>query len=400
MDLKKQVLNLADHYLNEIIAIRRHLHQFPELSFQEYETIQYIENLLTKEGFYFEKPVETGITGLLKKDDPGNNVVALRADIDALPIEEKNQVDYISRKKGVMHACGHDAHTAALVGALKILRDLQDIFEGNVKFIFQPGEEKLPGGAQNMIKKGVLENPTPRLIIGQHVYPDLPAGKLGYRAGPYMASTDEIYITIRGKGGHGAIPHATDDTIYIASQIIQSLQQIVSRKAPPTIPTVLSFGKIRGNGATNVIPDEVYMEGTFRTMDENWRERAHQLIREIAGGIAAPTQTKCEVSIIRGYPALINNELYTRNSIEYSGELFGKDNIEQLDIRMTGEDFAYYAQKIPAVFYRLGVANKSKGIKGALHSSTFNIDEQALKTGMANMAWLAMSFLQNPNSAH
>lgn len=396
MDLTKRIRERADHYFNTIVDIRRHMHQHPELSFREYSTIQYIEELLATKGFKFEKLLETGITGLIKGDTMNSKIVGLRADIDALPIEEKNDVNYASKNKGVMHACGHDAHTAALVGALMILRDLKTEFTGDVKFIFQPGEEKLPGGAKNMIEQGVLENPTPDLIIGQHVYPELPAGKLGYRAGSYMASSDEIYITIRGKGGHGAMPHKTDDTVYLATQIIQSLQQIVSRKAPPTIPTVLTFGKITGNGATNVIPDEVYMEGTFRTMDETWREEAHRLIRRIAESVVEPSHnTHADVSIVKGYPVLINNEKMTRKCMEYSGRLFGENNIEKLDIRMTAEDFAYYTQKIPGVFYRLGVGNKTKGIDSALHSSTFNIDEEALKTGMANLAWLAISFLND-----
>ncbi|MFP4620439.1 MAG: M20 family metallopeptidase [Bacteroidales bacterium] len=401
MDIKKRICERATHYFDTIVGIRRHIHQNPELSFQEYHTIQYIEQQLAREGFDFEKPLETGITGVLKGKKSNSRVVGLRADIDALPVEEKNEVEYASKNKGIMHACGHDAHTAALIGALLILRDLKEEFKGNVKFIFQPGEEKLPGGAKNMIEQGVLENPVPDLIIGQHVYPDLPSGKIGYKPGPYMASSDEIYITIRGKGGHGAIPHKTDDTVYLASQLIQSLQQIVSRKAPPTIPTVLSFGKITANGATNVIPQEVYMEGTFRTMDETWRMEAHRLISRIAESIVAPTHnTKAEVSIRKGYPVLINNEDMTRKCMEYSAQLFGEGNIKMLDIRMTAEDFAYYTRKIPGVFYRLGVGSKSQDTESSLHSSTFNIDEEALKTGMANMAWLAIAYFNLHDTGH
>ncbi len=395
MDIKKQILEKAEHYFDTIVDIRRHLHQHPELSFNEHNTIDYLESLLTKEGFKFEKPLETGITGMLKSGSADHPVVALRADIDALPIHEKNEVNYASQNQGIMHACGHDAHTSALFGALMILRDLKAEFKGDVKFIFQPGEEKLPGGAKYMIEQGVLKNPTPDLIVGQHVYPELPAGKVGYKPGPYMASSDEIYITIRGKGGHGAIPHKTDDTVYLASQLIQSLQQVVSRKAPPTIPTVLTFGKIIGNGATNVIPDEVYLEGTFRTMNESWRKEAHRLIRRIAENTVASSETKAEVSIIQGYPVLINNEAMTHKCMDYSGNLFGKSSIETLDIRMTAEDFAYYTQEIPGVFYRLGIANKSKKIDSSLHTSTFNIDEEALVIGMANLAWIAISFLND-----
>jgi amidohydrolase len=393
MDIKKQILEKAEYYFNTVVDIRRHLHRHPELSFQEHNTIDYLESRLNNEGIKFEKPLETGITGMLKGNSSGKPVVALRADIDALPIQEKNEVDYGSQNQGIMHACGHDAHTSMLFGALMILRDLQAEFKGDVQFIFQPGEEKLPGGAKYMIEQGVLKNPKPDLIVGQHVYPELPAGKLGYKAGPYMASSDEIYITIKGKGGHGAMPNKTDDTVYLASQLIQSLQQVVSRKASPTIPTVLTFGKIIGNGATNVIPDEVYLEGTFRTMNEPWRKEAHELIRRIAENTVASSETNAEVSIIQGYPVLINDEAMTQKCMAYSGDLFGESNIENLDIRMTAEDFAYYTQEIPGVFYRLGIANKSKGIDSSLHTSTFNIDEEALKTGMANMAWIAVSFL-------
>jgi amidohydrolase len=281
-----------------------------------------------------------------------------------------------------------------LIGALKILRSLDDQYSGNIRYIFQPGEEKLPGGAKKLIEEGLLEHPRPDLIIGQHVYPELETGQIGFRPGPYMASTDELYLTIKGKGGHGAMPHQYDDTVYLATQLIQSLQQIVSRKAPPTIPTVLSFGKIIANGATNVIPDEVYMEGTFRTMNEEWRNRAHQLIGDICQATFEHTGAWCEVDIVKGYPVLENHEEFTRRAIAYSKELWGKGAVQPLNIRMTAEDFAYYTREIPGVFYRLGVANKERGIDSPLHSSTFNIDEEAMITGMANMAWLAISFLK------
>ena len=395
MQLIKQINALADQYFNEVVDIRRHLHQHPERSFQEHQTVQYLEKILQKAGISYEKPVDTGLTGLIKDHSHNKGIVALRADIDALPIEEKNTVAYISQNKGVMHACGHDAHTASLIGALKILKDLPDAYKGNVKFIFQPGEEKLPGGAKKMIEQGVLENPTPDVIIAQHVYPDLPAGKIGFRPGPYMASSDELYITLHGSGGHGAMPQQTDDTVYLASQIIQSLQQVVSRKAPPTIPTVLSIGKIIGEGATNVIPEEVYLEGTFRTMNEKWRDRAHELIRNIVKSHGSTTNIDCRVDIVKGYPVLMNDENMTRRCMDYATHMMGKENVELLDIRMTAEDFAYYTRNIPGVFYRLGVSNKKQGIESALHTSTFNIDEKALKTGMANLAWLAISILND-----
>ena len=394
MELKEHILQLAHQYYEEVRNIRRHLHKYPELSFQEYDTATYLENQLGKMGLESSRVAGTGLTGTLGKIDEQMKTVALRADIDALPVFEKNKLEYSSKHEGRMHACGHDAHSAMLIGVLKILRSLDDQYAGNIRYIFQPGEEKLPGGAKKVIEEGLLEHPRPDLILGQHVYPELETGHIGFRPGPYMASTDEVYLTIKGQGGHGAMPHQYDDTVYLATQLIQSLQQVVSRKAPPTIPTVLSFGKIIANGATNVIPDEVYLEGTFRTMNEEWRNRAHQLIHDICRATFGHTQAWCEVDIVKGYPVLENHEEFTRHAIEYSKELWGRAAIDPLTIRMTAEDFAYYTQNIPGVFYRLGVASKEKGIDSPLHASTFNIDEEAMITGMANMAWLTISFLK------
>jgi amidohydrolase len=399
MDLKYTIRKLAEQYFDEIVEIRRHLHQYPELSFHEFETAKYLESLLNKLGLNSQRMTETGITGMLRRPEPSGKTVALRSEIDALPVFEKTGVEYSSKYEGRMHACGHDAHTAMLVGALKILKTLEEEYRGNIRYIFQPGEERLPGGAQKMIEAGVLDNPRPDVIIAQHVYPDLTAGSLGFKPGPYMASTDEIYITVKGRGGHGALPHEYDDTVYLASQIIHSLQHIISRKSPPTIPTVIAFGKIIANGATNVIPDEVYLEGTFRTMNEKWRKKAHSLIKEIADSVVKPSSAKCEVFIKNGFPVLKNDEEMTHKAIHYASQLWGKKNLETLDIRMTAEDFGYYAREIPGVFYRLGVRNKFKGITSPLHSSTFNIDENTLKTGMANLAWLAISFLNENESS-
>ncbi len=397
MEIHERIQQLAGQYFEQVVQIRRHLHQYPELSYQEYETAAYLEGELEKMGLKSQRLADTGLTGWLRNPQQGQRTIALRAEMDALPIEEKTGLAYASRYPGRMHACGHDAHAAMLLGALKILQSLDLPANGNIQYIFQPAEEKLPGGALKMIEAGVLEDPKPELIIGQHVYPDLPSGSIGYKPGAYMASTDEIYLTIKGKGGHAALPHECDDTVYLASQIIQSLQQIAARKAPPMIPTVLSFGKINAPGATNVIPGEVYLEGTFRTMDEQWREKAHQLIRQICESILQPTQTHCELHIKKGYPVLINDPQTTQKAMDYSSQLLGKENIEPLAIRMTAEDFAYYTQNIPGIFYRLGVANSSHKITPSLHSDTFNIDEQALQTGMANLAWLGYSFLQRRN---
>lgn len=393
-DISEKIKTLSKQYFNEIVAIRRHLHANPELSFEEHNTSAFVAQKLKEFGISYKTGfVNTGIVALIEGENPSKKIIALRADLDALPIQEENKVEYCSKNSGVMHACGHDVHTACLLGAAKILNELKNEFEGTIKLIFQPGEEKLPGGASLMIKEGVLENPTPSCIIGLHVFPSMPAGKVGFRSGMYMASTDELYVTVKGKGGHGALPHLTIDPILIAAHIIVALQQIVSRNAQPITPSVLSFGKVVANGATNVIPDEVKLEGTFRTMDEKWRIEAHQKMIALANGIAESMGGKCEFEIKRGYPVLFNDEALTQRSEKFSKEYLGEENVEQLDLRMTAEDFAYYTQQIPGCFYRLGTGNESKKITSNVHTSTFNIDEHSLETGMGLMAWLAYSEL-------
>ncbi len=395
MTLKTKVQELSEKYFEEILQIRRHLHQYPELSFKEYETSNFIKNELNKIGLLHETIFNTGITGELKGNKKGGPVIALRADIDGLPIQEKNEISYKSKNEGIMHACGHDVHAAVLIGTLRILNELRDEFAGTVKFIFQPAEEKLPGGASHLIDEGVLNNPKPELIIGQHVYPDLPTGTIGMKPGMYMASSDEVFLTITGKGGHGAIPHKINDTVLAASQIICSLHQDINRYAPSSIPTVLSFGKVIANGATNVIPDEVNIDGTFRTMNESWREEAHRLIEKIAKSIADSLNTNCFVNIKKGYPVLYNDEELTKKAIDLSKTFLGENQIKELDIRMTAEDFAYYTHKLPGIFFRLGTGNDAKKTNAPLHSSNFNIDEDALKTGMGNLSWLTIQFLRD-----
>ncbi len=383
----------AAAYKNEVIAIRRHLHQHPELSFNEYNTAEFICQKLTEYKVEFQKEiVKTGVVALIKGKNPEKKVIALRGDIDALPIQEENEVDYCSKNAGVMHACGHDVHTASLLGVIKILSELTDKFEGTIKCIFQPGEEKLPGGASLMIKEGVLKNPSPTAIFGQHVYPQLTAGKVGFRKGMYMASTDELYLTVIGKGGHAALPHLNIDPIMITAQILTALQQVVSRASNPVVPSVLSFGKIQANGATNIIPDKVYLEGTFRTMDEQWRAIAHEKITTIAQQTAIAMGGKCEVEIRKGYPFLVNDEELTTKAQEAAELFLGKDNVVDLDVRMTAEDFAYYSQEMPACFYRLGTAFKDKPNSG-LHTPSFNIDEAAIETSIGLMSWLAVNEL-------
>lgn len=401
--LKEKIKSSAKEFLPEIISIRRHIHANPELSFQEHKTVAYVSEQLTRFGITEQKKAAgTGLVALFRGKNPDKKIIALRADMDALPITEKNTVDYCSKNVGVMHACGHDVHTSSLLGAAKILSHLKsdistrlsDGFEGTIKFIFQPGEEKLPGGASLMIKDGALKNPDAQSIIGQHVMPQIETGKVGFRSGLYMASTDELYVTVKGKGGHGAMPHLTIDPVLIASNIIVSLQQVVSRMAMPIVPSVLSFGKVVANGATNIIPDEVYLEGTFRTFDETWRGTAHEKMKLLAEKIAEGMGGKCEFRIERGYPVLINNPELTGKLRAGAEEFMGKENVTDLDMWMAAEDFAYYSHEVPACFYRLGVRNEKKGIISPVHTATFNIDEEALAIGMGLMAWLALEELK------
>lgn len=393
MEIIERIKSLAKDFATEVVTIRRHLHANPELSYQEFETAAYVSAQLNALGLKPYSLASTGIVAEIKGKNPNRKTVALRADMDALPIEEANEVPYKSKKKGVMHACGHDVHTASLLGTAKVLNAVKDQFEGTVRLIFQPGEEKNPGGASLMIQEGVLKNPAPASIIGQHVFPLLPAGKIGFREGRYMASSDEIYLNVIGKGGHGAAPELAIDPVVISSHLIVALQQIISRNASPKQPSVLTFGKIIGNGATNIIPNEVNIAGTFRTLDELWREEALKKIKIMAITLAESMGGKCEVTISRGYPCLENNAELTSRIRKAAEEYVGKENIVDLDITMGSEDFAYYSHNIPASFYRLGTRNEAKGITSYVHTPTFDIDEDALITGPGLMAWLAITEL-------
>jgi len=396
MNLSEKIKQLADSYSDEIIEIRRHLHKNPELSFREFNTSAYITSKLEEYGIPCKgKYVKTGIVGTIegKKEAGGKRkVIALRADMDALPITEENDVEYRSVNKGVMHACGHDAHSASLLGAAKILKELENEFCGVIKLIFQPGEELLPGGARQMLEEGALEYHAPDVFLAQHVYPALRSGSVGFKKGIYMASSDEIYITVTGKGGHAAMPEKLTDTVLIASHIIIALQQIVSRQSSSFVPTILSFGKIIGDGATNVIPNKVTIEGTFRTMDEEWRKKAHKSITDIAKETAKSMGAECRVDIVKGYPLLINDNVVTEKATSLSREYLGENNVHKLDLRMTCEDFAFFSQKYPSVYYRLGTGSDISGNYSELHTSTFNIEEDSLVTGMGLLAWLAISF--------
>ncbi|MDA8714687.1 M20 family metallopeptidase [Flavobacteriales bacterium] len=384
---------LAKEYNDEIIQIRRHIHQHPELSFKEFETSKFIQKQLTSWGVEFDTGyVNTGIIAFVKGNNPSSKVIALRADIDALPIQEENEFDFASINSGVMHACGHDVHTSSLLGAIKILQSLKSEFNGTVKCLFQPAEEILPGGASLMIEQGALENPKPDSILGQHVYPELPVGKVGMKSGLYMASTDELYVKVIGKGGHAALPHTVIDPILITSHIIVALQQIVSRSSKPDMPSVLSFGKVIAEGATNIIPDEVNLAGTFRTFDESWRSEAHEKMIKMASSVAESMGGSCEFEVRKGYPYLVNDEAVTAQTKKSAIAYLGKENVVDLDLRMTAEDFAYYSQIMPGCFYRLGTATPGMQTSG-LHTSTFNPDERAIEQGMGLMSWLAIEQL-------
>ena len=393
--IKEQIQQLSKDIQADVIANRRHLHANPELSFHETNTSAFIALKLDELGLQHVRMADNGLVALIKGDKLSNKVVALRADIDALPIIEANEVDYKSKNHGVMHACGHDAHTSSLLGTAKILTDLKTQFGGTVKLIFQPAEEKLPGGASLMIKEGVLENPRPDAVLGQHVMPLIDAGKVGFRAGKYMASTDELYVFVRGKGGHGAQPQQNIDPVIITAHILTALQQVVSRFADPKSPSVLSFGKVIANGATNVIPNEVYLEGTFRTMDEDWRSDAHIKMKKMAEGIAESMGGSCEFNIVRGYPFLINEEKLTAATRSHAEDYLGKENVLDLDIWMAAEDFAYYSQVADACFYRLGTRNESRGITSSVHTPTFDVEESALGMSTGLMAYLAIKQLGN-----
>ncbi len=394
--LKEKIQELAAEYHQEVVEMRRHIHRNPELAFEEYKTAKYVSKKLSEYNIEHKTGIaKTGIVGLIKGKNPDSYVVGLRADMDALPIKEANTHEFISENKGKMHACGHDAHTASLLGTAKILNKLKDRFEGTVKLIFQPSEEQFPGGAKVMIEEGVLDNPKVNMMIGQHVYPQLDAGQVGMKSGNYMASTDEIYLTVKGRGGHGALPEQNIDPVLIASHIVVALQQIVSRNALPSMPTVVSFGKFIANGRTNVIPDEVKLDGILRTFDENWRAEAHEKITKIAKGVAESMGAYCDVFIDKGYPVLFNNETLTEKSSTYASEYLGEEKVYPLDYRMTAEDFAYYSQKIPGCFYRLGIRNEKKDITSSLHTSSFDIDEESLLTSIGLMSWIALQHLTN-----
>ncbi len=386
--LKERISHLANLYAPDLVAIRRHLHAHPELSYQEFETSKFVQQQLSDIGIPFTIKANTGVIGLLKGKYPEKRIIALRADMDALPILEENDLPYKSKNEGVMHACGHDVHTTCLLGAARILHELKTEWEGTIKLIFQPGEEKNPGGASLLIKEDVLKNPHPSLILGLHVHPQLAVGKFRFRGGKIMASADELYFTIKSKGGHAAAPQETADTILIASQLIVALQQIISRNNSPFSPSVLTITSFHGGHTTNVIPNEVKLMGTFRAMDESWRFKAHDLIRKLSVSLVEGMGAEIEVTIDVGYPTVYNHEELNEIAAEAAAVYAGKENIEESELRMGAEDFGYYSQIIPGCFFRLGAGNSAKGITSGVHTPRFNIDEDAIPLGAGMMAWL------------
>jgi amidohydrolase len=392
--LQEKIRQLSTDHHAQIVAIRRHIHAHPELSFQEYNTAQFIAKTLRDMGLSVQEGIaNTGLMVQIKGKNPSKNIIALRADIDALPIQEENQVSYKSQVDGVMHACGHDVHTSSLIGTAMILDQLKESFEGTIKLIFQPAEEKAPGGAIAMIREGVLQNPAPSVILGQHVSPLIPAGKIGFTKGTVMASTDELYLTIKGKGGHAASPHLAVDPILIAAHVVVALQQIVSRNIDPIKPCVLSICKMAAGEATNVIPEVAHLAGTLRTINEEFRQEAKQRITHLCQSIAQGMGGSCEVNFVQGYPATYNDPVLTTRTMQAAEEYLGAGKVQPMDMCMAGEDFAYFAQQIPGCYYLLGIQNKKMGIDSFVHTPTFNIDEEALAIAPGLMAWLAINEL-------
>jgi amidohydrolase len=392
--IRQIILKRAAETKEEVIRLRRHFHKDPELSFMEYGTAAYVTSWLEEQGIPFRKGIAgTGIIAAIEGEGSGSRVIAIRAELDALPITEKNTTEYASCNTGVMHACGHDAHMAMLMGTALVLKSLRQQFGGTILLVFQPGEEKAPGGAKLVIESGVLNNPRPDIVIAQHILPELDTGRAGFRGGRYMASCDEIYITVAGKGGHAALPGMSTDQIYIASQLVVRLKDgMKKRQAETGIPTVLGIGRFIGEGATNVIPERVEIAGTFRTFDETWRKEALALIRSIAADVAAESGVSISVRIEEGYPVLVNDEKLTARAVALSKELLGDDNTESLDLRMSSDDFSFYSSLAPALYYRIGIRKKDSEIK-KLHTADFDLDEDALEKGVSNLAWLVYNFL-------
>ena len=390
---QEEIRQTAEAMYEDTVALRRHMHTYPELSFQERETSRYIQSKLSDYGISYKSGyAENGVAAVIEGNGEGKTVV-LRADFDALPIAEDASHDCCSKRSGVMHACGHDMHTASLLTVGRMMNGMRDRWSGRLMLVFQPGEECYPGGANVMMRDGLFDRVTPDVVIGCHVMPDMPTGHVGFCAGSYMASGDEIHMTVRGNGGHGAMPHLLTDNVLVACQIVVALQQLTARVVPATVPCVLSFGRIIADGATNVIPDTVYIGGTLRVMSEEWRAKMKQKIRQVAAGIAESFGTTCDIDIKDGFPSVYNDPEVTASAERYAKAYLGEDNVEKMSVRMTSEDFGYYTLKYPSVYYRFGVM-KPDGTTGNVHTSRFDPDETSLRVAPAVMTWLALNFLE------
>lgn len=396
MDLINNIKECVEVHFDETVRRRQELHQHPELSFQEYQTAAYIKAALDKLSIPYISVADTGVVAWITgKKSISDDVIILRADIDALPIQELNEVSYKSNHDGVMHACGHDFHTSNLLGVATVLQELEHLFSGKILFLFQPAEERIPGGAQEILRSGVLDKYEDRIkaVLGLHVSPQLDVGEVGICPGKFMASSDEFYVRIKGKGGHAAEPHTAIDPVYIGAQLVSSLQHIISRRANPAIPSVLTFGHFIGNGAVNVIPDEVYMEGTFRTMDEQWRKEALEqieyLIRELPKSFGADV----ELTVKNGYPFLYNNPSLSREVRTYMTEILPEENVKEVGIWMAAEDFAYYSHRFPSLFFLVGIRNMQQAPQYGLHNAKFNLDEDSFRTSMQAMIHASIRLL-------
>ena len=392
------MLNRIKHIVlesyEELISCREHLHENPELSFKEYNTAKFVASKLTDMGIsYTDGVAGTGIVALIKGNNPIKKCIALRTDLDALPIQEENNISCKSKVSGVMHACGHDVHTTCLLGAAKVLNSLKSEFEGTIKLIFQPGEEVLPGGASMMISEGVLANPKVDEIYALHVLPSMEVGKVGFKSGKYMAACDELYLSVVGKGGHAALPNQYNNPIMIMAELLQKLDSYIKSLALVDSPYVFAFGDLHAHGATNVIPEQSNAKGTFRSMNETWREDVHLKLRSFVDDFLKLNNASGELKIIKGYPFLQNDQELTDNAFIITQKLLGIDMVERMSIRMTAEDFSYYSQQVPACFFRLGVRNEAKGIVHGVHHPKFNIDNEALKVGVSSLTAIALQAL-------
>jgi amidohydrolase len=386
------ILKEAEKVEKEVIELRRKIHMYPELGFEEAKTSEIVYDYLKNLGIEVKRIAKTGVVGTLKGN--GSKTIAIRADMDALPIQEENDVEYASQIPGRMHACGHDVHTAILLGTAKLLANMRDKLKGNVKFIFQPAEETT-GGALPLIEEGVLENPKVDAIIGLHVDPELQVGQIGITYGKAYASSDMFDIIVKGKSSHGAEPHKSVDSIVIAANIVNMLQTVVSRKANPLSPLVLTIGTIEGGYARNIIANKVRMSGIIRMMEEEKRDEIVEMVEKICDNTAKAMGGEVEFKRTIGYPCLVNHKGMTDLIKETAFPLLGEGNVIEVAPTMGVEDFAYFLQKVPGSFYKLGCGNKEKGIDKPIHNNQFNIDEDCIKIGLAVHVSTVLKYLNS-----